>query len=469
MAKIKIKVSAFLILLAPAVFASEFFVALNGIDSNPGTLAYPFKSIFKASEIAMPGDTVTIKAGAYNLRIPFSPSRSGTSSHWIVYRAFPGDTVVFDGTLITKVFQKGDSVKFTKLTEGIFQIEKVSYLRFENIEVRNSNSAGFILQGPECKKIELIGCRSDQSHNSGIGLWYCDSVRVLNCEITRSNDNADQYYEPGQRKRKEAPHEALSICGAKFFEVAHNKIHHCYKEGIDCKEVSRHGVIHHNLVHDLPRQAYYADAWFGLLEDVEFHSNTAYNCVWGFGISVEGKDSELRNIRFHHNLIYNISGSGVLFGLWGNNLLRSDIHIYNNTFYRCGSPEFYSGGVGSFGILSQNFRDVHIYRNICDKGWDYEMGFTFTPQEVEKALKERNFVAAENLFESIKNRPSRMGQFDVVVYEYLPPDNQMGAPLYRNELKFDFVPEKIPAVMSTGIKWKYEPSPWFGAFKPIVQ
>ena len=54
-----------------------------------------------------------------------------------------------------------------------------------------------------------------------------------------------------------------------------------------------------------------------------------------------------------------------------------------------------------------------------------------------------------------------------MLYEYLPPGNQIGAPLYRNELKFDFTPEMIPAVKQMGIKWKYEPSPWFGAFKPV--
>jgi hypothetical protein len=469
MLKISICLIVLFISLRSVVFASEYFVDINGNDQNAGTKEFPFKTIFKASETAMPGDTITVNGGEYKLLKQFSPVRSGTSSQWILYRSAPGSTVIFDGSLITKVIQKGDSVKFTRLTAGIFQIEKVNYLRFENIEVRNSNSAGFIVRGPECKKIDLIGCKSDQSHNSGIGLWYCDSVRVLKCEITSANDNGDRYYEPGQRKHIEAPHEALSICGARYFEVGNNLIHHCYKEGIDCKEVSKQGVIHHNVVHDLPRQAYYIDAWFGLLEDVEFHSNTAYNCVWGFGISVEGKNSELRNVRFHHNLIYNITGSGVLFGIWGHNLMRSDIYIYNNTLYHCGSPMVFSGGVGSFGILSQNFRDVFIYRNICDKGWDYEMGFTFTPQEVEKALKERNFVAAENLFESSKNRPSRKGQYDVMVYEYLPPDNQIGSPLYRNELDFDFVPEKIPAVKPTGIKWKYEPSPWFGAFEPALQ
>ncbi len=467
MNRMKLNFIFLLLFLTFSAEAKEFFVALNGNDKFQGTRNHPFQTIFTASEMAMPGDTITILSGEYKLPQQFRPVRSGLPGKWILYRGAPGETVVFDGSQIKKIFQNDDSVQFSRQTAGLFQIEKVNYLRFENIQVRNSDAAGFIVRGPECKKIELIGCKVHQTHNSGIGLWYCDSVLVKNCEITAANDNDARYYLPGQRRGGEAPHEALSICGATYFEVCNNHVHHCYKEGIDCKEVSRNGVIHHNLVHDVPRQAYYTDAWFGLLEDVEFHSNTAYNCMWGFAISVEGKGSELRNVRFHHNLIYNMTGAGVLFGMWGNNLLRSDIHIYNNTFYHCGSPQVFSGGVGSIDILSKNFRDVFIYRNICDKGWDYEMGFTFTSEEVAKALKEQNFVAAENLFEGPKNRPSRKGQFDVMVYEYLPPDNQIGAPLYRNELKFDFAPEQIPEVKSTGRKWKYEPSPWFGAFEPV--
>jgi hypothetical protein len=66
-----------------------------------------------------------------------------------------------------------------------------------------------------------------------------------------------------------------------------------------------------------------------------------------------------------------------------------------------------------------------------------------------------------------KNTAEKLNFLIIKEYKYLPPDNQIGAPLYRNELKFDFVPEKIPEIKLTGRKWKYEPSPWFGAFKPV--
>jgi len=443
-------------------YSREYFVSLQGFDGNSGTINQPFRTLKHASDQVNPGDTVTIRGGTYLLDAQFRP-RGGEQGRWVVYRSMPEEKAIIDGSEIYMV-SAGDRVQlFSRTTQGVVQIEKESYVKFENIAVINSRAAGIIVRGPS-SNIILDGCSADRTYNSGIGLWYADSVKVYRCEVVRANDI--DYRNAEVPRPSEAPHEAISICGARYFDVAYNRVYNCYKEGIDCKEVSRHGVIRNNLVYDVPRQAYYVDAWFGLLEDIDIYENTAYNCTWGFVISVEGKESELRNIRFHHNLIYNMKGAGVLFGVWGGDGPRSDIHIYNNTFYNCGSPRWWSGGVGSIDILSKNFKDVYIYRNICDKGWDYEMGFSFTPQEVKQEIKKRNFNADDNLFESIKNRPSRIGQFDLFVYEYLPPNNTMGAPLYKNELTFDFTPEKIPDVKKPLRIWKYPPSPWYGALKP---
>ena len=455
--------------------ARQWVVSPTGSDNNSGSLSAPFATLQKACETAQAGDTVTLRGGVYTVEDQVKPVHSGLPDAWIVYRSYPDEKAIIDGSRIRQVMRDGSLIAFSRLTEGVVQIENVSYLKWQDITVRNSYAAGFIVRGgtkdtfePEKKsptcKITLENCVVNRSHNSGIGVWYSDSVLVKGCEIIGANDN--DYRVRGVPKRGEAPHEAISICGVRWFEVCYNHLHDCHKEGIDCKEVSRYGIIHNNLVHDIPRQAYYVDAWFGLLEDVELYNNVAYNCVWGFAVSVEGKDSELRNIRFHHNLIYNMEGAGILFGMWGNNQHRSDIHIFNNTFYKCGSPNIFSGGVGSINILSQNFNDVYIYRNICDKGWDYEFGFNADPKTLPQSLKEKNFVAKENLVEGIKGRPSRIGQFDAFVIEYLPEGNKTGVPLYRDELGFDFVPESIPKVEESGTKWKYLPSPWYGAFEP---
>ncbi|MFW5752052.1 MAG: right-handed parallel beta-helix repeat-containing protein, partial [bacterium] len=199
--------------------------------------------------------------------------------------------------------------------KGLLHIESVSYIRFENIMVRNSRNVGIYVKGPGTANIELVNCKTDDTYNSGIGIWYADSVLVKGCEITRAN-NQDMRPE-GFPLRREAPHEALTLAGATNFTVTENHIHSCYKEGIDCKEVSSHGVIFNNYIHDLPRQGLYVDCWFGMLENVEIYSNIVHDCEWGAAISGEGKDAKMKNIRLHHNILYNNRASGILFGVWG--------------------------------------------------------------------------------------------------------------------------------------------------------
>jgi hypothetical protein len=475
--KIIIRIIAFL-LAVPSLSAREWFVAPNGNDSNDGNIKTPLLSIQKACSLALAGDTVTIREGLYSVNEQIKPKNSGRPDAWITYRAMKGENVIIDGSQVEYVNKKNDKKAFSLFDEGLVQIENISYIKWQDITVRDSHAAGFLLRGGSQRtfnagiknqgcKIILENCKSIHSYNSGIGIWYVDSVTIKNCTVTESNDL--EYRVAGVQRHGEAPHEAISICGAQFFEILGNHVYNCNKEGIDCKEVSRHGKIHHNIVNDLPRQAYYIDAWFGLLEDVEFHDNFAYDCFWGFAISVEGKDSKLQNVRFHHNIICNMKASGLLFGMWGYNNLRSDIHIYNNTFYRCGSPNVYSGGVGSIELLSSNYKDVFIYRNICDKGWDYEIGFNATQNQILEKMSKKDIVIQENLIESIKNRPSRIGQFNANLIEYFPNGNQIGAPLYQDEINFDMIPEKLPKVKLSNTKWKYPPSKWYGAHKPIYE
>lgn len=461
-----------LIVFGQQLSAKEYFVAQNGDDKALGTYANPFATLHKASSTAQAGDTVTIRGGEYYIDSQITPEHSGTPDAWINYRNMPGEKVIIDG--INLKFANGKA--FSSQTAGLFQITGKQYIKVKGLHFRNSYSVGILvgftpnlpIAAPEekrdTKKIIIEDCRVDRTYNSGISVWYADSVIVHSCEVTRANDN--DFRLPETRKGHEAPHEAISICGARYFVISNNHVHHCYKEGIDCKEVSSHGLVCNNIVHDVPRQAYYADAWFGLLEDIEFRDNIAHSSAWGFAISVEGKNSEVRNIRIHHNLVYDMKGAGIIFGLWGDNRLRSDIHIYNNTFYQCGSDDWFSGNTGSIDILSTNCKDIYIYNNICDQGFDYEIGFGFDKNELPEALYRQNIVVKNNLVSGWRNKDVRIGQYDAKVIEFIPEGNDIGIPAYRNPLLFDFVPVSIPQPNNTN-KWKYEPSPWYGIYKPL--
>ena len=86
----------------------DFYVATDGDDRNPGTLARPFRTVERARDAVRElkqGDrfnralTVMIRGGTYQLSqsITFSSPDSGTAQFPITYTAFPGEKPVFSG------------------------------------------------------------------------------------------------------------------------------------------------------------------------------------------------------------------------------------------------------------------------------------------------------------------------------------------------------------------------------------
>lgn len=117
----------------------------------------------------------------------------------------------------------------------------VSYIDLIGIEIINSHNIGIVATGKNTRHIRIRKCKVHGSYNSGIALWYSEHCLVEFCEITGAND---QELRTTEKLRREAPHEALTIAGARHFEGRFNHLHSCEKEGIDCKEVSAHGTIH---------------------------------------------------------------------------------------------------------------------------------------------------------------------------------------------------------------------------------
>jgi len=90
---------------AEASSANEYFVAPGGQDSNPGTKRAPLRTIQHASDLAQPGDLITVREGVYRERI--NPPRGGSSDRKrILYRAAPGERVELKGSEVIKNWKK---------------------------------------------------------------------------------------------------------------------------------------------------------------------------------------------------------------------------------------------------------------------------------------------------------------------------------------------------------------------------
>ena len=83
--------------VATAQQSPVYYVATNGDDSSPGTLARPWRTLQKAANALLAGDTVYVRGATYRERVV--PEHSGSdATHPITYAAYPGEVVTLDGT-----------------------------------------------------------------------------------------------------------------------------------------------------------------------------------------------------------------------------------------------------------------------------------------------------------------------------------------------------------------------------------
>lgn len=93
----------------PPVVGASYYLATNGDDTNPGTLALPFKTIQKSAPLLKPGQTLIVRGGEYdtgNLSLTSDGNQtiipSGTSwANAVTIKAYPGEKVAWRRYLST--------------------------------------------------------------------------------------------------------------------------------------------------------------------------------------------------------------------------------------------------------------------------------------------------------------------------------------------------------------------------------
>jgi len=404
--------------------ANTYFIASDGNDSNKGSIDDPWLSFEPAMRLIKSGDTLFLRQGIYFLDEQVVWEPSGNKDSWITISGYPKERVILDASNIPDLGQH---------VTGAFHLTGASYVKIENIELENSVGMGFSVFAPS-SNVTIQDCKARRTFGPAIGCWNSSEIKVIGCEVSEANLRIMN--KEGWQKR-EAPHEAISIAGVKGFEVAYNHVHHSEKEGIDVKEISAHGKVHHNVIHDIQRQGLYADAWFGLLEDVEFSYNTVFNCQWGAVICVEGKDSELKDVLLHHNLFYNNDGSGIYIGKWGHDGPRSGIKIYNNTLVDNGSASHWSGNTGNIDVRSSNLKDLEIHNNLLVSGGAYQIA-TFIDPKNESRFEKQEITIHHNFVGSWTENINQENKGYGWAYPVKGSDLKIGDPGFANPAYGDY-------------------------------
>ncbi len=417
--------------------ANAIYVAPNGADSNSGTKDAPFGTIQKALDTVVAGQTVYIRGGTYALSQRLVTKRGGTVNAGITITGYPGETPIIDATQMDLAAGVGDE-KYPHDLGAFWITNDVAYVHVANLTIKNSPSSGISVC--KAKHITIEGNTVNGTYSPGISTnstynHNCQSedIKIFRNTLINTNNLA---FGRGAENDGEAPHEAISIMGTNGFEIAYNYIHDTQKEGIDVKERSKNGVVHHNLVENIARQCFYVDAWYGVLENIEWYANIGRNCGFmGFAISVENGSNEtavVSNVSFHHNLLDNPQGTGIYFSRFSADGLRKNIKIYNNTLYHAG----YNVGwiVGGLALLSDHLKDVQIYDNIFADNAPFQMGVS-TEYGGMSGLTQRAITLKNNLI----NGPQEGGDMmDGSMQPIGGVDTIAGDPLFANPAGGDF-------------------------------
>lgn len=322
-----------------AAAGAVYYVAPNGNDANPGTLARPWRTIQHAADTLTAGDTVYIRAGAYHERVV--PQRSGSAGQVITYAAYPGETVTIDGTGVA-VPEYG----------GLFDLAGQGYIRVSGLRVIHSAYYGIVAD--HSSHITIEHNYTYDTYSSGISAWSSDHVTV------DSNEVVGACAGPWQ--------EHISISNTDTFEARYNRIHDVMpgtegKEGLSVKDASSHGKVYGNHVYNLNRVGIYLDAEAEHLFDVTVYQNLVHDIpAMGFALAAE-QGGLLENVRLYNNIAHHN-----LVGLWLSACCVAthpfrDITIINNTFAYNGR----NGWGGGIGIENTQVQSVTIRNNIASQ------------------------------------------------------------------------------------------------------
>ncbi|MCX7797478.1 MAG: right-handed parallel beta-helix repeat-containing protein [Melioribacter sp.] len=165
---------------------AQIFVSTNGDDNNRGTIDSPFKSITKAISVALPGDTIFIRGGVYNLSstITISSSKSGTSEKRYYLFAYPGEHPILDFS----------SMSFSSSNKGISL--RASYWYIKGLDIKGAGDNGMEINGGSFNIIE--NCAFYENKDSGLQLSNgASNNKVINCDSFYNADpsegNADGF------------------------------------------------------------------------------------------------------------------------------------------------------------------------------------------------------------------------------------------------------------------------------------
>lgn len=174
------------------IHAETYYVAANGNNANPGTLASPFATLQKAHDVALAGDTIYIRGGTYTLSSKINITHSGATGHFIFVFAYHGEVPVIEAISLSS-------------GQAAFELISASWWYIKGLEIKNAPEEGLVLRGAsnhniiENNNVHHCG-RLSQWGGKGISVWGTSASNLIlnndshhNRDLLGGGDNADGF------------------------------------------------------------------------------------------------------------------------------------------------------------------------------------------------------------------------------------------------------------------------------------
>lgn len=361
---------------------ASYYIATDGDDGNPGTLAEPWQTVQFAADSVGAGDTVLVRGGVYN-EVVFVNVSGSAGGGYITFMNYEDEVAVLDGTGFSSMY--GDSA---------FYVEDQNYIVIEGFEVRNYTTdeadpvpAGIIITGTShhiqllnnhIHHIETTGGSDGNAH--GIAVYGTASPASIHQLLIQGNELNDL---------KLGNSEALVLNGnVEQFTISQNIVHDNDNIGIDligfedtapnpAFDQARDGVVSDNIVYNIDtidNPAYFGEqSAGGIYVDggtrITIERNHVYQSNIGIEIASEHPGRATSFVTVRNNFIYHNHIAGLAMGGYDTNRGSTEnCHILNNTFFENDSNQDGNGELWlQFDTRNNVIRNNIFYAN--DQSW----------------------------------------------------------------------------------------------------
>jgi len=301
MKKILISLFIVLIFLTIPAYATNYYVATNGNDNNPGTIDRPWRTIQKAADTMVRGDLTYVRTGTYS---QVALRQSGSEDEPITFQAYPGEVPVINS---------GSWVGFT----DYYASSSLEYIVIDGFEITN------LKRGVDLRKLSNSIIRNLIVHHTsemGIVLGQCQDVEISHNIVHDIDDNG------------------IWVAHSTNIDIHHNEVYHNAANGIGLDFCSN-SLVHHNIAYE---NSYVEPHYLaGIALEVGNENNKVYNNIMYNNYQANYLSNSPNNEIYNNVLYGNLPSGGancgsILLTSWEGSSPIDNI-IKNNIFVVSGS------------------------------------------------------------------------------------------------------------------------------------